>query len=88
MSYGISGEIFGLIFSFVNNILLQVVLDGKSSREYPVSAGVPQGSMPGPTLFLLYINELLTMLPVILLSILRILLSTLNVFWDLICGTN
>ena len=50
---GISGQIFGLISSFFSNRHLRVVLNGKSSQEYPVNGEVPQGSILGPMLFLL-----------------------------------
>ena len=57
-SYGISGQIFGLISSFLSNRQLQVVLDGWFSQEYSVNSGVLQGFILHHTLLLLYINDL------------------------------
>ena len=57
-SYGVSGQIFGFISSFLSKRQLQVVLDRKFSQEYSVNAGVPQGLILCSTLSLLYINDL------------------------------
>ena len=56
--YIISAQIFGLISSFISNRWVQIVLDRKSSQEYSANARVLQGSILGPTLFLLHINDL------------------------------
>ena len=86
--YGVAGQVFRLISSFLGNEQLRVVLDGKSSQEYLVNAGVPPGSIFGPTLFLLYISDLLDDVICDIASMLIKLLSTLSVVTYPICGNN
>ena len=68
---GIEGEILDILCSFLEDRQQRVTLDGENSEWANIEAGVPQGSILGPILFLVYIDDLI-----------RVVSSDIRIFAD------
>ena len=55
---GLRGKLLDWLHAYLRDRCQRVTVPGATSRDLPVSSGVPQGSILGPALFLLHVNNL------------------------------
>ena len=58
-TYGVKGEDLNLLFNYLHECYQKVVLNGQTSSWELIKHGIPRGSVLGPFMFLIYINDLL-----------------------------
>ena len=62
-SMGVCGGLLHLLQDYLRNRSLCVVVNGQTSKDHPIGAGVPQGSVLGPLLWNVFFNDLLQLIP-------------------------
>jgi hypothetical protein len=77
--YGITGKTYKWIESFLTNRSQRVQVEGVKSDSVLVISGVPQGSVLGPLLFLIYINDI----PECVWSSIRLLADGCNLYREI-----
>ena len=77
-SYGIKGKLLSWIKSFLTSRRQRVNVNGQMSRWSEVKSGVPQGSVFGPILFLIFINDM----PMVVKNTCKLFADDAKIFGD------